>query len=420
MHLMYFTEQPMSAYPEHEAQGDGGAFLTFSNKHFDPAAASRLYSERLEEYLYAEEMGVDGVMLNEHHNTPFCMQAKINIFAATLAGMTNRVKLVLLGNPLPINDNPVRLAEELAMIDLVSQGRLVSGFVRGGGMESLASNANPAYNRERFQEAHDIVIKAWTEPGPFRWEGNHYDLRLINPWVIPLQRPHPRVWVPGISSKETIVWAAEHRYPYIALNTTMEATRAIWKIYDEAALRVGYASGPEQRGYLVKCHVAETEEKALRNAREFMWLAGDFTGGAPPAFTAPSGYLGPWARKDLARQHFTGEVARSPNFEEQLAQMTIIAGTPQQVIKKLRVLVEQMRPSILAFWANDGKMDHEDSMTCIRLLGQEVMPAVREFGKELGLADPFESNTPVSLAATPREDLHPVTAWPLRGRGNVS
>ena len=410
MHLMYFTEQPMSAYPEHEARRDGGAFLTFSNKHFDPVAASRLFNERLEEYVYAEEMGVDGIMLNEHHNTPFCMQAKINIFAAALAGMTKRVKLVLLGNPLPINDNPVRLAEELAMIDLVSQGRLVSGFVRGGGMESLATNANPAYNRERFQEAHDVVIKAWTESGPFRWEGNHYDLRLVNPWVMPLQRPHPRVWVPGISSKETIVWAAEHRYPYIALNTTMEATRAIWKIYDDAARRVGYASGPEQRGYLVKCHVAETEEKALRNAREFMWLTGDFTGGAPPEFTAPSGYLGPWARKDVARQHATGETARPPSFEEQLAQMTIIAGTPQQVIEKLRVLVEQMRPSILSFWANDGKMGHEDSMTCIRLLGQEVMPAVREFGKELGLMDPFESNTPVSLAATPKAELHPVMA----------
>ena len=111
--------------------------------------------------------------------------------------MTKRVKIVLLGNPLPIADNPVRLAEELAMIDLVSKGRLVSGFVRGGGVESLATNVNPAYNRERFNEAHDIIIKTWTQPGPFRWEGSHYQLRVVNPWVLPFQQPHPRVWIPG-------------------------------------------------------------------------------------------------------------------------------------------------------------------------------------------------------------------------------
>ena len=122
-------------------------------------------------------MGVDGIMLNEHHNAPFCMQAKANVFAFLLAGMTKRVKIVLLGNPLPLTDNPVRLAEELAMIDMVSKGRLVSGFVRGGGQEQLATNANPAYNRERFQEAHDLIVKTWTVPGPFRWEGKHYHQR---------------------------------------------------------------------------------------------------------------------------------------------------------------------------------------------------------------------------------------------------
>ena len=93
---------------------------------------------------------------------------------------------MLLGNPLPIADNPVRLAEELAMIDMISKGRLVSGFVRGGGVESIAANINPAFNRERFEEAHDLIIKTWTTPGPWRWEGEHYQFRVVNPWVLPL------------------------------------------------------------------------------------------------------------------------------------------------------------------------------------------------------------------------------------------
>src|SRR5947207_4810781 len=185
MHLMYFTEQPMSAYPEAEGRDFGATALMLSNRFFDPVAGSRLYNEYLEHYRLAEAVGFDGIMLNEHHNAPFCMQAKCNIFASILAAATTRVKLVLLGNPLPLADNPVRLAEELAMIDMVSRGRLVSGFVRGGGQEQLAAGVNPAYNRERFEEAHELIVKAWTEPGPFRWEGAHYQHRVVNPWAVP-------------------------------------------------------------------------------------------------------------------------------------------------------------------------------------------------------------------------------------------
>ena len=102
MHLMYFTEQPMSTYPEEEARKAGGvSALMLSNQHFDATEGSRLYNERIEEYLYAEEVGVDGIMLNEHHNAPFCMQARINMYASILAAMTDRVKIVLLGNPCP-------------------------------------------------------------------------------------------------------------------------------------------------------------------------------------------------------------------------------------------------------------------------------------------------------------------------------
>jgi alkanesulfonate monooxygenase SsuD/methylene tetrahydromethanopterin reductase-like flavin-dependent oxidoreductase (luciferase family) len=147
MHQMYFTEQPMSAYPAQEGLDFGATALMFSNKHFDPVAGSRLYNEYLDHYLYAEEMGIEGVMLNEHHNAPFCMQAKCNIFASILAGATKKMKIVLLGNPLPLAENPVRLAEELSMIDMISRGRLVSGFVRGGGQEQLAANVSPAFNR---------------------------------------------------------------------------------------------------------------------------------------------------------------------------------------------------------------------------------------------------------------------------------
>jgi alkanesulfonate monooxygenase SsuD/methylene tetrahydromethanopterin reductase-like flavin-dependent oxidoreductase (luciferase family) len=319
MHLMYFTEQPMSAYPEAEGREFGATALMFSNRHFDPAAGSRLYNEYLEHYRLAENVGFDGIMLNEHHNAPFCMQAKCNVFASILAATTRRVKIVLLGNPLPLADNPVRLAEELAMIDMVSRGRLVSGFVRGGGQEQLATGVNPAFNRERFEEAHELIVRAWTQPGPFRWEGAHYQHRVVNPWAVPLQKPHPRVWIPGVLSKETIIWAAKKRYPYIALSTAIDATKKIWELYDSVAQETGYAGGPEYRGYLQRCHVAETEEKALANARQFMWMQGEFTGLAHPVWSTPSGYFSPSIRTQFV-EYAVGRRSnpRGSSFEDQI------------------------------------------------------------------------------------------------------
>jgi alkanesulfonate monooxygenase SsuD/methylene tetrahydromethanopterin reductase-like flavin-dependent oxidoreductase (luciferase family) len=397
---MYFTEQPMSAYDAEAGLKYGATALTFSNKHFDPVAGSRLYGEYLEQYVYAEEVGIDGIMLNEHHNAPFCMQAKANIFAAVLAGATKRVKIVLLGNPLPLSENPIRLAEELAMIDMISKGRLVSGFVRGGGQEQLATGVNPAYNRERFEEAHDLIVKTWTVPGPFRWEGTHYQHRVVNPWALPLQKPYPRVWIPGVISKETIIWAAKQRYPYIALNTSIPQTKQIWQLYDETAATLGYRSGPENRGYLARIHVAETEEKAIQNAKQFMWMQGEFTGLAHPVWANPSGYFSPSGRRNFV-EFAVGRAKNprgNPTFEQQVADGMIICGTPNQVLSRIRQLLEETRPGIMAVWGNDGNVSHQDAMTCIRLLGHEVFPKVREWAKELGLTSPFEAEAPVSIA----------------------
>jgi alkanesulfonate monooxygenase SsuD/methylene tetrahydromethanopterin reductase-like flavin-dependent oxidoreductase (luciferase family) len=413
MHLMYFTEQPMSAYPSDIGLATGYTALMFSNKYYDPAAGSRLYNEYLEHYILCDELGFDGIMLNEHHNAPFCMQSKANIFAAILAAATKNVKIVMLGNPLPLAENPVRLSEELAMIDMISKGRLVSGFVRGGGQEQLATGVNPAFNRERFEEAHDLIVAAWTREGPFRWEGTHYQHRVVNPWAVPLQKPYPRVWIPGVISPETVVWAAQHGYPYIALNTPVERTKQIWQIYDEAAAGAGFKGGPDYHGLLKQIHVAETEEKAIQNAAQFRWMQGEFTGLAHPVWSTPSGYGSPVNRRafvEFASGRATNPRGR-PSLEKQMEELMIIAGTPQQVIAKLRILLEETRPGILGLWGNDGTVTHEDAKTCIRLMGQEVLPAVREIAKELDLKSPFETNQPVSVDYIPgRQRREPVRA----------
>lgn len=398
MFLAYFSNQPYIAYDpaatldleagEHPARQRGDAVILFSNKHFDPAAAADLYRVRMDEYRFAETMGFDGIMTNEHHGTPSCMSARTNIVATAIAAHTERIKLLVLGNPLPLADNPIVLAEEMAMIDLMSGGRLIAGMVRGGGTEQILNDVNPAFNRERFEEAHDLIIASWTRPGPFRWDGEHYHVRVVNPWVLPLQQPHPPIFIPGVSSWDTIVFAAQHGYPYVGLNTTLETTKQIWDLYDRTAREAGHTPGSEHRGYLMRIFVADTEERALAHAEEFLYLLGEVSVTRRPEWAAPTGYSSFEARRDRVAK-MTG--FRTTTVAQQMATGTFIVGTPDTVIAPIRRWLEETRVGTLVFHATEGRIPHADTMRCIELLGRDVLPAVRDIGRELGITGPFDA-----------------------------
>jgi alkanesulfonate monooxygenase SsuD/methylene tetrahydromethanopterin reductase-like flavin-dependent oxidoreductase (luciferase family) len=416
MLIGYFTEQPytsftneqaLAAYPEdHPARDPGDSVVLFSNRFFDRQEALRLYHERLEEYRLADEVGFDAIMINEHHGGPYCMQIRCGTMSAVVAAITSKAKILQLGTPLPAYDNPVQIAEELAMIDMVSKGRLVAGIVRGGGPEQILNDTNPAYNRERFVEAHDLMVAAWTRPGPFRWEGDHYHVRVVNPWVLPLQQPHPPIFVPGIASLESIDFAAAHGYPYVALNTSVVATKKIYERYDAKAEEAGYTAGPQHHGYLGFVHVAPTEEEAMRNAEEYLWLPDALSPVYKDHWVNPTGYV-TWEARQARLKALASVV--SGTLRDHLASGFLIAGTPKQVIARLREQLAETRPGSLIMMPNQGRMNHEVSKTSIRLMGEEVIPALREIGRELGLTGPFDIDMPVSLkaaAARQRADEH--------------
>lgn len=405
MFTMRFTERAYTNYTEQDVKEsiNSAVRLTFSNSHFDPKVGAQIYNEHLDEYEYCEEIGFDGFMLNEHHNTPTCLGATMNLEAAILGRTTKTSKIVLLGNPLPTFENPLRLAEELAEIDMISNGRLVSGFVRGTGIESLAANINPLFNRERFEEAHDLIIKAWTTPGPFRWEGKHYQFRVVNPFELPLQKPHPPVWIPGLGSPDTLVWAAKHRYPYIFLETDPQITQDMMGIYADAAREVGFEPGPEHYGYMIRVHVQDTDEKAQEIGKGFL-SANVGVGGLnlPSDYMMPVGYNSGGKRQDnpdprhvrlremLRNDPFSGVKLDPEAYQAAIDAGRWIIGSPDTVVEKLRDFITRVRPGILSLWTNDGTITHDDSMRCLELLGQEVLPAVKEIGEELELTDPFD------------------------------
>jgi alkanesulfonate monooxygenase SsuD/methylene tetrahydromethanopterin reductase-like flavin-dependent oxidoreductase (luciferase family) len=372
----YFTEQPYTGYDPELQKQYPALRLMLPNAHFDPEIGSELYSRYHEEYAVADDVGFDGIMINEHHTAPFCMQASINITGAILAKITRRTKILMLGNPLPVIDNPLRLSEELAMIDMISGGRLISGFVRGGGVENLANNVNPVYNRERFEEAHDLIMAAWTRPGPFSWEGKHFQYRVVNPWALPLQKPHPPVMVPGTVSPETVVWAAKHAYPYVVLGSSLEQTKELIELYRETAEETGYEMGPQHIGYLMRVFVADTDEKAQQEGLNFFWQNGALNKQIRE-WMAPPGY----ASVDFAGIRKTRAVSKdfdSQAYQEAQDNYQLILGTPNQVIEKMRYVRDLLGLGHICLWAHDGRMTHEDTVRCIELLGKEVLPTLRE------------------------------------------
>ena len=372
--VYFHSQQPYVHVSDQDLDQYRAGRLLFPNTYFDPHKAHDLYNQYHEQYALADEVGVDGIMTNEHHSYYGNMKPSANLDAAVISKITKRVKIAILGNILPIGD-PVRLAEEVAMLDCYSGGRIISGFVRGGAVETLQAGINPTENRERFEEAHDLIIKCWTEPGPFRYEGKHYHYRAVNPWVLPMQKPHPPVWFPGNSSPESVRWAASHGYAYMNLGALIDLTMELKQIYIDTAHEVGFTPGPEHFGYQLRALVADTDEKAQELGRGFMWTIGHRQRG-PREHNDPPGYQSRVAR--TMQQRRPVGPGQSLTYEQQQELNAIIVGSPETVTRKLVNTVEKLNPGYLILVGIDGPIPHEDVMRSIELLGKEVVPALHE------------------------------------------
>jgi alkanesulfonate monooxygenase SsuD/methylene tetrahydromethanopterin reductase-like flavin-dependent oxidoreductase (luciferase family) len=235
---------------------------------FDGEKCAALYERYLGEMQLADEAGFDGVCVNEHHQTPHSLMPAPNVIAGALTQRVRRGRILVLGRALPLA-NPLAVAEEWAMLDNLSGGRLICGMVRGIGIEYHASGINPAESKGRFFEAHDLIVRAWTEREAFEFQGKYYNYRYVNVFPRPLQRPHPPVWMPSAGNAEVIAWAAQpqRKYPLLQFfNAPYEGVKRTLLSYRKAALDAGYQADPEQLGWAVPTYVADTDERARREA----------------------------------------------------------------------------------------------------------------------------------------------------------
>ena len=209
----------------------------------------------------ADRLGFDAVVINEHHNTAYSMMQSPNIIAAALLHRVKRAKICVWGTP-PNLGYPNRLAEEYAMIDVLSGGRLEIAFPLGTGMEYWAHPVNPSTSRQRYRESLDIILKCWTEDGPQKYYGDFYTYRFLNPWPKPLQKPYPPCYIVGTGSPETIELAAELGFGYSAVFVTRDKARELNDKLRERSAHYGHPVRPEQLPMGVMTYVAETDEIA--------------------------------------------------------------------------------------------------------------------------------------------------------------
>jgi alkanesulfonate monooxygenase SsuD/methylene tetrahydromethanopterin reductase-like flavin-dependent oxidoreductase (luciferase family) len=300
------------------------------------------------------------------------------VTASALARRT-KCKIAILGSAFCLRENPLTLAEEHAMIDNITGGRLITGLVRGVGAEYFSFAVNPTLSHERHMEAHDLIIQAWTKPGPFTYEGKHYHFEYVNMWPRPFQQPHPPIWIPSQGSSETIEWAAHpsRKYLYMQNFNPFDAAVRYLNYYREVAQKkYGYVASSSQLGWAAPCYVADTDEQAMDEAREHIEYLFNKTLRMPPGMFFPPGYTSLQSMRTV----FAGKksiMGAGRNIENLNKQGVIIVGSPDTVRKRIVEAHRQLGFSAFMTLLQSGSLPARLTEKNIRLFAKEVLPAIK-------------------------------------------
>jgi alkanesulfonate monooxygenase SsuD/methylene tetrahydromethanopterin reductase-like flavin-dependent oxidoreductase (luciferase family) len=372
MRAWFFTE---TAYPYLPEEFDS-IRVTLPNRHYDPRIGAELYHRYLDEWLHAEEMGLE-IMLNEHHQTATCVDPVAPIMLGVLARETSKARLLLLGNPIANRRQPVRVAEEMALVDCLSRGRVEVGFVRGVPYEISAGNSNPVRMSERFWESHDLILKAWTtHDGPFSWEGRFFHHRQVNIWPRPYQQPHPPVWITALSTN-SVPAVAERGYVVATFLTGFEVSKNIFDAYRATAAGLGRDTPPDRLAYAALLYTGETDEEGRAGARKLMWYIE--ANKVAPQFVAPPGYVPVDAAAQAIRKGASQYDFRRLTLEDLMSQGVMFAGNPDTVFKQVKAHYEHVGGyGHLLIMGQAGFLNHRETVRGIDLFAREVYPRLKE------------------------------------------
>jgi alkanesulfonate monooxygenase SsuD/methylene tetrahydromethanopterin reductase-like flavin-dependent oxidoreductase (luciferase family) len=386
MKLCWFHLMPWTELPADFAEKHPSVWVDVDPKLFDPRRGHRLYNDFLDELELAAELGFDGVCVNEHHSNAYGLMPSPNLMAAALARGTRDAALVVMGASLALYNPPIRVAEEFAMIDCISGGRLVAGFPVGTPMDTCyAYGQNPSMLRERYHEALDLVMRAWTEDEPFTFHGRFNQLRYVNVWPRPVQKPRPPIWIPGGGSVETWQWCAQRDYVYSYLSyfgyrAGARTMKGFWAEMD----RLGKERNPYRAGFLQFVGVAESRAEAMKLYRE---PAEYFYGRClhlDPRFAMPPGYMTEGSLRARAESMVARAARQSSSdpghaltFDRIVDQGYVIVGSPDEVAAKLREVAVELNVGQMMLLLQFGNMPKDVANYNTKLFAERVAPQIR-------------------------------------------
>jgi alkanesulfonate monooxygenase SsuD/methylene tetrahydromethanopterin reductase-like flavin-dependent oxidoreductase (luciferase family) len=330
--------------------------------------------------MIADELGLN-IMLNEHHQTATCLDAAAPLSAAILARQTKKARICILGNPIANRGDPIRIAEEMAMIDCISHGRLDCGFVRGVPYEIFAANTNPTQTVERLWEGVDLVVRAWTtHEGPFNFEGRFWHKRAVNVWPRPYQQPHPQIWITGSSDKVGIAKVAERGYVFATFLQPYDKVKEMFDVYRANFVERGLPNGGGT-AFMPLVYTSDSEEDAEKGAKELTWY---MTAKTEPQFRNPPGYVPVSFNVKAMQGTFSGrtDAVRALSMEHQREMGVIMYGTPDSVVQQIKRFYERVGGfDHLLMMQQAGFLSHERTVRSMTLFAKEVYPQIKDLAR---------------------------------------
>ena len=384
MKVCMFHLMPYRDLPDNFGQRYNSAFI--EPVWFDFADADKVgqyFNATLDELLYAANAGLHGVCTNQHHQNVYGFMANPSLMGSVLAKLTNgqNVAIVQLGSTLPSTTPPTRIAEEYAMLDCISGGRLVAGFPTGLPTDAAISNAVvPIEQRERFREALSLVIKAWSAKEVFAWNGKHYQLGMVNLWPRPIQQPHPPIWIPGsgITATAEYVVGLDHCFCHLSYFGAKNAAQVADR-YWELVARKGRDDNPYRFSFLQLIGVAETDAEAedlYAPHAEYFFNKLLYT---PPHYQQIPGCLEyPSLVQAMRNNQRAALNLRELKAKDLYERGFIIVGSPRTVREQLMDGMKRLRVGHLLALLHFGSMPTDLCKANIGLFAREVLPHLED------------------------------------------
>lgn len=352
----------------------------------DAERVGQYYNWSLDELIYGAECGFDGICTNEHHQNAYGFMPNPNIMGSVLARATNHldVAIVQMGSTLPTTQPPTRVAEEYAMLDCISGGRLVAGMPLGTAQDAtMVMGIPPIEQRERYYEAHDLILRAWQAKEIFAFNGKYTQLPYVNIWPRPIQQPHPPVWVPGFGSASTWKFAADNDHCYCFLSFFgSQIGKRMMDGFWEFAGQAGLDANPHRAGFAQLVVVSETDAQAEKDYAAHIRYFFDKCMHIPVQYVGTPGHQDyaslakAWRSGTQMKMIETIESFKKFRYRDFVDRDIVIAGSPATVRDKLADAVRNLRVGNLMVLMHIGSMDHELTKKNIRLFATEVLPAL--------------------------------------------